>query len=158
MRLAPELDAEVALWGVQARFPSVVRSGAVSPGTKIGRGCWIGEYAIIGGGCTVGDFSFVGGLSVLGHDVDVGPFVHLSANVLVGGFVEIGRGSTLGLGAIVRDHVDVAEFSAVGMAAVVTKSISEPGQAWVGSPARKLEKRGGRDGEAGGRKGGGSSL
>lgn len=75
----------------------------------------------------------------LGHHTAVGDDVFLASGVVTGGGVAIGDRSVIGLGAVVRDGVRVAEDCFIGAGAVVLRD-TEPGEVYVGNPARKLGK------------------
>ena len=55
----------------------------------------------------------------------------------MGGRCRLGDRVTLGLGVRLRDNITIADDIHVGMAAVVTKDLTEPGF-YLGSPARRV--------------------
>jgi len=65
----------------------------------------------------------------------------LSCNVLIGGHSYIMEGANMALGSICHQFSIIGHFSFVGMGCVVTKSTKiEPGNIYVGNPARLLKK------------------
>ncbi|MEW5725019.1 MAG: DapH/DapD/GlmU-related protein [Thermodesulfobacteriota bacterium] len=102
----------------------------VGPGAVLNRGVLrptvIGEGTHISASCTVA------------HNVVLGRQVYLCPGVHLGGSVRVGDRCFLGLGACVRDGLELAERVTVGMNAAVVKSCLEPGTTLVGAPARAL--------------------
>lgn len=75
--------------------------------------------------------------AVIAHHVEVGPHVTVANGVSTGGSSTIGAHSWVGLGAVVRDGVTLAERTFVGAGAVVVAD-TEPDGVYVGVPARRL--------------------
>ncbi|KAI9018993.1 trimeric LpxA-like protein [Hyaloraphidium curvatum] len=139
-KLVPELEA--ALEGYRVEFPVVVSPWALVTRTSvIGRGTYVGSFANVGNACVVGEFARVAGSSVLGHDCVLAPYAQLNGKLAVGGGCELGEGCLIGMGCVVRDHVRVAPWTTLGMGAVLARSIEEPGQTWVGIPAKPLARK-----------------
>ena len=65
--------------------------------------------------------------------VTIGPGVNIAASC------RIGEGAFLGIGAIVRDHVEIGAHSVVGAGAVVTGSVPERVMVF-GNPARIIKR------------------
>ncbi|KAI9015895.1 trimeric LpxA-like protein [Hyaloraphidium curvatum] len=144
-RMVDELERELApgsMGDTRLRFPPAVASTvALAPTALIGRGAKINHYNRIGNGARVGEFCRIGNFCLVPHDCVLGNRTCLNAAVILGGWTNVGEDSVLGLRATVRDHLTVAAGTTVGMGAVVTRSIDVPGETWVGTPARKLEKQ-----------------
>lgn len=75
--------------------------------------------------------------AVIAHHADVGPHVTVANQVATGGRCRIGAHTWVGLGAVVRDGVALAERTFVGAGAVVVAD-TEPDGVYVGVPARRL--------------------
>jgi len=75
----------------------------------------------------------------LGHDVVMEKNTILSCHAILGGHVYVQEGANLGLGCIVHPRQVIGAYSMIGMGAIVPKkAIVEPGQIFVGNPARKI--------------------
>jgi len=127
-------------------YPSaIVAPGAeLGPGAVIGAFCFVAEGAKIGAGCRIQSHTSVWAGVELEEDVFVGPAVAFT-NVKHprAGFVRapdwaetrVGRGATLGAGAIVVAPVRVGACAMVGAGCVVTRDVP-PHAVVVGNPAR----------------------
>ena len=101
---------------------TVVMAGTViNCCSKIGKGC------IINTGVTID------------HDNIIENFVHLSPGVHTAGTVQIGKGSWIGIGAVISNNLNIISECVVGAGAVVVKNITETGF-YVGVPAKKVNK------------------
>lgn len=107
--------------GVNIGCGSVVMAGAViNPGAVIGRGCIINTC------------------SSVDHDCAVDDFAHISVGAHLAGSVHIGRGTFIGIGAVVVNNTDIAENCIVGAGAAVIKNIDKKGT-YAGVPAVKIK-------------------
>lgn len=93
--------------------------------------------------------------SHLSHDSLLEDDVMVSCNVLIGGDSYVMKGANLGLGAILHQYSVIGSYSMLGMGTIVTKSsVIEPGNIYVGNPAKFLKmndvglSRAGMKGEA----------
>ena len=74
------------------------------------------------------------------HDCIIEDGVTLSCGVKIGGNVNVMKESNLGMGVTVHQYQVIGSWSMLGMGCVVPKkSRIEPGQTWVGNPARRLK-------------------
>lgn len=122
--------------GVGAKWATVVHAAAwVSPTARLEGGAFISAGALVNTGANVERHVVVNTGAVIEHDVVLEGFAQVSPGVTVGGAGRIGRNAYIGLGACVRDHVEVGESATVGMGAIVVAHV--PKQAVVmGNPAR----------------------
>lgn len=105
---------------VEIAAGTVVMAGAIiNSGSKIGMGC------IVNTGATVD------------HDCFLDDFVHVSPGAHLAGMVRIGRGSWVGIGAVVSNNIEIAGGTMLGAGAAVVKDIQEAGT-YVGVPARRI--------------------
>ena len=75
----------------------------------------------------------------LGHDVVLEKNITLSCHAILGGHVYIQEGANLGLGCIIHPRQVIGAYSMIGMGAIVPKkAVVEPGQIFVGNPAKKI--------------------
>jgi len=75
--------------------------------------------------------------SYVAHDCVVGDFVTFAPNVCCNGNVTIEDDVYIGTGALLKPGITLGRGSVVGMGAVVTKNVA-PGEIVVGNPARSL--------------------
>lgn len=81
--------------------------------------------------------------STVGHDVIIGDFTTIAPLVGISGCVQIGRGVTIGTGAVIRNGTQekpltIGDGAVIGMGSVVTKDVA-PGVTVMGNPARPRE-------------------
>jgi UDP-N-acetylglucosamine acyltransferase len=77
----------------------------------------------------------------VGHDVIIENDCTISCNVLLGGFSKVMSGVNCGLGVIIHQYSVLGQYSMLGMGTIVTKSSKiEPGNIYVGSPAKLLKR------------------
>jgi len=113
--------------------------------TMIGSDGIFREYSIINSG-TNDDLTFIGDNVIIlnkayvAHDCVIEDGVTLSCGVKIGGNVNVMKESNLGMGVTVHQYQVIGSWSMLGMGCVVPKkSRIEPGQTWVGNPARRLK-------------------
>tara|TARA_Y100000310_G_scaffold338202_1_gene427197 strand:- start:1768 stop:2385 length:618 start_codon:yes stop_codon:yes gene_type:complete len=112
--------------------------------TKIGNNNMFREHITINAG-TEG-LTYVGNNVIMlrgshvAHDCVIENGVTLSCNAIMLGHVHVMKHSNCGTGCLVHQHQVVGSYSMVGMGCVVPKKTRlEPGQTWVGNPARRLK-------------------
>ena len=78
--------------------------------------------------------------SHVAHDCEIEDGVTLSCDAIMLGHVHVMKHSNCGTGCQVHQHQVVGSYSMIGMGCVVPKKTRlEPGQTWVGNPARRLK-------------------
>ena len=78
--------------------------------------------------------------SHVAHDCEIEDGVTLSVNAIMLGHVHVMKHSNCGRGCQVHQHQVVGSYSMIGMGCIVPKKTRlEPGQTWVGNPARRLK-------------------
>lgn len=117
--------------------PKAVDDG-VGNGVRIGDRNTIREYAQIHHGwkgvTTLGDDTFIMNQSYIAHDCVLGDRVTLASSVLLAGHVRVGADANLGLGVKVHQFCEVGRGSMIGMGAVVVTAIPPFAKAY-GVPA-----------------------
>ncbi len=129
--LMPPLDKVVSL---------VDPSAFVSRTATIGRGCVIYPHCFIGLNARVGDFVFALSGCVINHDDVLGDRVTLASRAALAGEVTIEPDCYLGQGCLVREQLRIGRGSLIGMGAVVVEEVL-PNSVMAGNPARRLRDR-----------------
>lgn len=146
---AAVIDSSAYVWGL-----TQVRAGAsIGADAIIGRGCYIGSGVVVGARvkiqnaamiyepASVGDGAFIGPGAILTNDRNprstspTGDLKEPGDWTRVG--VIIGRGASIGAGAICVAPLEVGEWSMVGAGSVVTSNV-RPFALVVGTPARQI--------------------
>jgi len=124
---------------------SVVLDGAL-----IGADCNLNAHTLVEGGARIGDrVTLKCGVYVwdgitLEDDVFVGPNAVFTNDKMPRSRVHpeawpqtrVGRGASIGGGAVILPGVTIGEGAMIGAGAVVTKDVP-PGETWIGNPARR---------------------
>jgi sugar O-acyltransferase (sialic acid O-acetyltransferase NeuD family) len=109
--------------------PRATVLGQVSPG------CVVSPGAVIAANCRLGEHVLVNCNSCLGHDASVERLSVLSPLCAIGGWVSIEEEVYVGAGALVRERLRVGRGATIGMGAVVTQDVPA-GVVAIGIPAR----------------------
>lgn len=88
----------------------------------------------------IGDYTKINNLCHIAHNNKIGCNVTITGCVNVSGSNVIDDDVWIAPNSSIRGWVHIGKGSTVGMGAVVVKDIPE-GETWVGNPARKLEKK-----------------
>jgi UDP-3-O-[3-hydroxymyristoyl] glucosamine N-acyltransferase len=80
------------------------------------------------GDTVIGDGVKLDNLIQVGHNVHIGDHSAMAGCVGIAGSAKIGRGCTVGGGAIVLGHLELADGVHISAASVVMRSITRPGQ------------------------------
>jgi acetyltransferase-like isoleucine patch superfamily enzyme len=136
-------------------FAHVMRGAVVGRDCNLGEGVFVETGAVVGNGVTLKNQVLVWDGVTIGDDVFVGPGVIFTNDkaprsprmALVAGrykdpanwrcLTVIGRGASLGAGAVLLPGLTIGEFAMVGAGAVVTCDVS-PYRLIVGNPARPV--------------------
>lgn len=112
-------------------------SAQIAVNVTLGTGTVVMAGAVINACAKVGKHCIINSCAVVEHDNVLEDYVHISPNAALGGTVRIGGLSHVGLGAIVRNNVEVSDCCVIGAGAVVVEDIAACGT-YVGIPARKI--------------------
>jgi len=132
----PEIIARLAL--APERFATLIHPRAgLSRRIEVGHGVCICDGATVAGGVTLGDHVFLGAHAVVGHDAIVDSHAVLAAAAVVGGSVHAQRACYIGSAAAIRPDVSIGRGSLVGLGAIVLRDVPD-GFVVVGNPARRF--------------------
>lgn len=109
----------------------------VASSAKLGAGAVVAAGAIVQPYATIGDFCILNTGSIVEHHSNIGDNTHIAPGAVVCGNVTVSAHSLVGANATLRQGVAVARETTIGAGAVVIANIDEPGQTWVGNPARR---------------------
>ncbi|MEY2654393.1 MAG: hypothetical protein RLZZ524_1421 [Pseudomonadota bacterium] len=112
----------------QGRWDKIEQLGGVRIGddVEIGANTCIDRGAL--GDTVIGDGVKLDNLIQVGHNVHIGDHSAMAGCVGIAGSAKIGRGCTVGGGAIVLGHLELADGVHISAASVVMRSIQRPGQ------------------------------
>lgn len=113
-----------------ARHPSAL----IARGATVGDGSMICARVVIGCGSRVGRGVILNTACTVDHHAWLDDFVHVAPGVHLGGDVSVGRGTLLGIGAVVLPGISIGAHAVVGAGAVVTRDVAD-GAMVVGVPA-----------------------
>lgn len=112
----------------------------VSRTAQIGVGCVIYPNCYIGAHARIGDFLFCLSGSVINHNDIIEDRVTLTSGVTLAGDIHVEAGCYFGQSCSVRELLHIGRGSLIGMGAVVLKDVA-PNSVMVGNPARRLRSR-----------------
>lgn len=134
-----KMAAKVERW----RFATVVAPCAVvDPTAELGMGAQICDFSYIGSRVTVGRHFQCNVRSHVHHDCVIGDFVTFSPGTLCLGTVHVDDDVFVGAGAMIRNGsperpLRIGRGATIGMGAVVTKDVLD-GEVVVGNPAQPM--------------------
>jgi len=112
----------------------------VSRTARIGAGCVLYPNCFVGLNARLGDFAFCLAGCVINHDDVIEDRTTLASGVALAGYVHVEADCYLGQGCTVKQKRRIGRGSTVGMGAVVVKDVP-PSCVVVGNPARLLRLR-----------------
>jgi sugar O-acyltransferase (sialic acid O-acetyltransferase NeuD family) len=115
-------------------------AASVSADTKIECGSIVVAGAVVNIGATVGLGGIINTGSSVDHDCILDSGVHVCPGARLAGDVRVGERSWIGIGAVVRQGIQIGADVVVGAGAAVMTDISD-GLTVVGVPARPLDTR-----------------
>jgi len=113
--------------------PSAVRAGDVT----MGPGSVLVAGAIVNPGARIGAHVIVNTAASVDHECVIDDGVHIACGARLGGRVHVGRGSWIGLGAVVKERVHIGSGTLVGAGSLVLKDLPDDVVAY-GTPARVI--------------------
>lgn len=112
----------------------------ISQWVNIGKGAIICAGSILTCDISLGIHAQLNLNTTIGHDCVIGDFFTTAPNVNISGNCEIGNHVYFGTASCIKQGLKIVDNVTIGMGAVVTKDINEPG-IYIGNPARKLIKK-----------------
>lgn len=125
-------------------FPVVADSASIGETSRLGDGAVCCQFTAITADVRIGRFFHANVHSYVAHDAVIGDFVTFAPGVICNGAVVIEDHAYIGAGAVIRQTtpgrpIVIGRGATVGMGAVVTRSVA-PGVTVVGNPARELTR------------------
>lgn len=105
--------------------------------TRIGEGSVVMANAVINPGTKIGNHCIINTGAIVEHDNVLEDFVHISVGVKLAGTVKVGKSSWIGIGATVRNNLNICDNCTLGAGAVVIKDIEQSGT-YVGVPVKRM--------------------
>jgi sugar O-acyltransferase (sialic acid O-acetyltransferase NeuD family) len=122
-------------------FASAVHPSAIiARSVKLGVGVAVMAGVVVNGPANIADFCILNTRSCIDHDCTLDEFASLAPGVSLGGNVHIGHCSAVGIGAVVKHGVTIADHSVIGAGSVVLKDCDSRG-VYFGVPARFVRHR-----------------
>jgi sugar O-acyltransferase (sialic acid O-acetyltransferase NeuD family) len=107
---------------------------------EIGENSFIFENNVLQYHVKVGNNCVLWSGNHVGHRTVIRDNVFITSHAVISGYCEIGENCFVGVNSTFADNVTVARDCIVGMASAVTRSLTEPGRVYLGSPAKPIEK------------------
>jgi sugar O-acyltransferase (sialic acid O-acetyltransferase NeuD family) len=119
-------------------------ASCVGVGNEIGPGALFCDFSLVTAGATIGRQFQCNIYSYVAHDCVIGDFVTFAPRVSCNGNVHVEDFAYIGTGAVIREGskdnpIVIGRGATVGMGAVVTRSVP-PGVTVIGAPARPMER------------------
>lgn len=115
-------------------------SAQISFNVRIGKGTVVMANATVNACTSIGEHCIINTSAIVEHDNAIYNYAHISPNAALGGTVRIGEKTQVGIGATVKNNVDICSDCIIGAGAVVVRDINESG-IYVGVPAMREERR-----------------
>ena len=125
-------------------FSAIAKQHILMDQVAIGEGALISPYTTLTSNIRVGRHFHLNHYSYVEHDCIIGDFVTFAPGVKCNGNIHIEDHAYIGTGAVLRQGTPskplrIGRGATVGMGAVVTKDVPA-GEVWAGNPARPLRR------------------
>jgi sugar O-acyltransferase (sialic acid O-acetyltransferase NeuD family) len=123
----------------KGKYKTIIHPKAtVSKYSKIGVGTVIMPGVIVNSSSTIGNHVILNSGSIVEHDCIVNDFAHICPNAALAGNVTIDVGSTVGIGACIKQGVKIGKWVTIGAGAVIVKDIPDYAVV-VGNPGKIIK-------------------
>jgi len=123
--------------GEKGLISVVSQKAHIGTGAKILNGCFVGNFCHIGPQSVIGENTIINNGAIIEHETKVGKHCHVGPNTTISGRCTIGDMVFVGVGATVKDGIDICANTIIGAGAVVVKDIVTSG-VYVGCPAKRI--------------------
>jgi sugar O-acyltransferase (sialic acid O-acetyltransferase NeuD family) len=110
---------------------------SVSLSVILGSGILVSAGAVINAFADIEDFCIINTAAIIEHECIIQSFSHIAPGAVLTGNVSIGKNVFVGANSIVKQGLSICDYVTIGMGAVVTKNITEPG-VYIGAPAVRV--------------------
>jgi sugar O-acyltransferase (sialic acid O-acetyltransferase NeuD family) len=126
------------------QFINYISSKATVLTDAIGENCFILEDNTIQPFVTIGNCVVMWSGNHIGHHSTIKDYVNFTSHVVLSGHCIVESYSFFGVNATIRDSVNIAEGTFVGMSATIVKD-TEAWGVYIGNPAKRLENKHSKD-------------
>ncbi len=113
-------------------------SAQIGMNAKLGLGTVVMAGAVINPCAVVGNHCIINTCAVIEHDNVIKDYVHISPNSALGGTVTVGELTHIGIGATVKNNVEICENCIIGAGGVVVTDVVHRGT-YVGVPVKRIK-------------------
>ena len=131
-----KLYTEIINLGFKNWVSIIHPSAVVSPSAKIAMNVFVNANSTISSNSVIAENSRINRNVSIGHDVSIGAFCDIAPGVTITGAVQIEDSVFIGAGSVLIHGLRVGKGSSVGAGALVTRSVDDFTLV-MGSPARK---------------------
>lgn len=127
-----------AVIGRGGEFMNLIHPTArIYTNVRLGKGNFIGAYAVIGNDTVIGDYNMIQSYSVIGHDSKVGNWNRIDTHVVCVGGIVIEDETVIHTSAVISHNVTVETGAHVGALSLVIRKV-RAGTTVMGNPAKRL--------------------
>lgn len=109
----------------------------IGTNVHIGKGCYIGAYAIVAADAFIDDYNFIQSHTIVGHDVRIGKWNRIDSFVFLVGATKVGENCMIHTRAMINHNVCIGDGAHIGACSFVTRNV-DSGTTVFGNPARRL--------------------
>ena len=126
--------------------PNAINTTLIHPTSTISESCSIGDGTVVMPLCVINSFSKIGkgvivnSRSSLDHENLLMDFCSIAPGVVTGGNVKIGFRTSISIGTIIKNDIEIGSDTVIGAASYVNKNIQSESIAY-GTPAKIVKKR-----------------
>lgn len=113
------------------------KTARVYTNAKLGKGNFIGAYAVVGNDVVIGDYNMIQSYTVIGHDVRIGSWNRIDTHVTCVGGIVIEDDVNIHTSAVISHNVRVETGAHVGALSFVIRNV-KAGTTVMGIPAKRL--------------------